>query len=490
MAIWSLTREKAAKLLQEVGNKELEIDELLKLSPKQLWATDLDGFLMEWRLTLKEDQERASAGTIKQKRGGKLLGKGAKGKKKVDADDSDYEAKKKKTAAAKGKVDTKKQSTLGFKPAEAEKMDKKPARAVKKEIPIAEGLSDDDFEMLEQNIAKTKTAAAPKLKTKVPSAVELLSSSPTAAERISALSKRTEVYNAESDDDSVFMDAVSSRIAPNKNLKVESEDEFEDSDVQRPKPRTAPLKKVTAKAPVKARAVANPVAKPKATIPGIYSSDTDDDEPPRTTINKPKRAAAVKKPAMDMDTDSGDGGLGDVSAMVKGVGDADAPSIQLFKESPAKAKASSKKSVAKKTAESTSMKASINLDSADSDNGVLKNMLPSDSDEDHAPLKVAAKPVTKKAVSTRAAPVKKAAPPRKAPTKPAAKSKVEDMMVDELLDSDDDVVMEAARPASRGRAARGAASKVSSYKMALADSEDDDDDDDDEGSDDFGDSSE
>lgn len=496
MAIWSLTREKVAKLLQEVGNKELEIDELLKLSPKQLWATDLDGFIMEWRLALEEDQKRASEGTVKKKRGGKLLGKGAKGKKKADADDSDYEAKKKKTAAAKAKVDTKKQSTLGFKPAEAEKTDKKPARAVKKETPKVEELSDDDFEMLEQNAAKTKLAAAPKLKEKVPS-VELLSSSPAAAEQISALSKRTEVYNGESDDDAVFMDAVSSRMPPNKNLKVESEDEFEDSEVQRPKPKKAPLKATTtAKAPVKARAAAKPAAKSKG-IMDIYGSDTDDDEPPppRAAINKPKRAAAaaVKKPIMD--TDSDDDGLGDVSAMVKGVGDADAPSIQLFKESPAKAKASSKTFVAKRAAKPTSMKAPITLDSADSDDGVLRieNMLPSDSDEDHAPLKVAAKPAAKKAVSTKAAPAKKAAPPRKAPTKPAAKSRgkktVEDEIADRLLDSDDDVDMEMARPVSRGRVARGAASKVASYKIAPADSEDDDDDDD-EGSDDFGDDSE
>lgn len=513
MAIWSLTREKVTKLLQEVGNKELEIDELLKLSPKQLWATDLDGFIMEWRLALEEDQRRASEGTVKKKRGGKLLGKGAKGKKKADADDSDYEAKKKKTAAAKAKVETKKQSTLGFKPAQPEKGEKKPVRAAKKETPMVEELSDDDFEMLEQNAAKARPAAVPKLKEKVPS-VELLSSSPAAAEKIGALSKRTEVYNAESDDDDddddVFIDAVSSKMPPNKSLKVESEDDLENSEVEKLKSKKAPLKKatVTAKAPVKVRAAAKPAAKPKAMLK-IYDTDDDEPPPPRAATNKPKRAAAARKPTTDMETESDDDGLGDVSAMVKGVGDADASSIQLFKESPAKAKAS-KTFVAKKAAKPTSMKAPINVDSDDDDNEVAKkseNMLPSDSEGELVPLKVPVKPTGKKVAPTRAAPVKKAAPSRKIPAKPIAKPAAKsrgkkpveesedeldvELMADKLLDSDDDVDMEEVRPVSRGRAARGAAAKVSSYKIAPADSEDDDDDDDDdEGSDDFGDDSE
>lgn len=507
MAIWSLTKEKVAKLLQEVANKELEIDELLKLSPKQLWATDLDGFIMEWRLALEEDIRRASEGTVKKKRGGKLLGKGAKGKKKADADDSDYEAKKKKTAAAKAKLDAKKQSTLGFKPAEAEKADKKPVRAAKKEALVTEELSDEDFEVLNQNAAKAKPAAAPKPKEKPPP-VELLSSSPAAAEKIGALSKRTEVYKAESDDDDddEFLDAVASRAPLGKGSSGGSKDDSEDSEAEKPKPRRAPPKKAatTTKASSKARVPVKPAAKPKAVVK-IYD-DTDDDEPPppRATTNKPKRAAAAKKSVMDMDTESDDDGLGDVSAMVKGVGNADAASIQLFKESPAKPKAPSKISVAKKAAKPASKKLPINLDSDDDHNEVIKkgeNMLPSDSEEDLIPLKAAVKPAPKKAAPIRPAPVKKVAPLRRAPAKPAAKGRGKkpaeesedelDAMVDTFLGSDEDIDMEEpkpnrAAPVSRGRAARGGASKVASYKVA--DSEDDDDDD--EASEDFGDDSE
>lgn len=499
MAIWSLTREKVTKLLQEVANKELEIDELLKLSPKQLWATDLDGFITEWRLALEEDKRRASEGTVKKKRGGKMLGKGAKGKKKADADDSDYEAKKKKTAAAKAKLDAKKQSTLVFKPVEAEKVDKKPVRAAKKETPVIDELSDDDFDMLEQNAAKAKPTAVPKSKEKVSSA-ELLSSSPAAAEKIGALSKRTEVYNAESDDGddyAIFKDTVTSKVPPNKNLKVESQSE---SDT--PKAKKVPLKKatVTAKAPVKAKAATKPTAKPKA-IPKIFD-ETDDDEPPppRATTNRPGRAAATRKSIVDIvDTESDDDdGLGDVSAMVKGVGGADTTSIQLFKESPAKPKVSSKISVAKKAARPVPKKTPINLYSDDDSDEVVRkseNMLSSDPEE-NLPSKVGVKPATKKAAPTRAAPAKKAAPLRKAPAKPTTKGRgknpiesEDELDMAEKLDSDEDVDMEEpeARPISRGRTARGAASKVASYKNPV-DSEDDDDDDDD-ASDDFGDDS-
>lgn len=497
MAIWSLTREKVAKLLQEVANKELEIDELLKLSPKQLWATDLDGFITEWRLALEEDKRRASEGTVKKKRGGKMLGKGAKGKKKADADDSDYEAKKKKTAATKAKLDAKKQSTLTFKPAEAEKVDKKPVRAAKKETPVIEELSDDDFDMLEQNTAKVKPTAVPKSKEKI-SPAELLSSSPAAAEKIGALSKRTEVYNEESDDDddyAIFQDTVTSKVPPNKNLKAESQSESE-----KPKTKKVSLKKapVTSKAQVKINARTQAAAKPKA-IPKPFD-ETDDDEPPapRATTNRPGRAAATKKSIMDIvDTESDEDGLGDVSAMVKGVGGADTTSIQLFKESPVKPKVSSKKAVAKKAVRPVPKKTPINLYSDDdSDEAVKKS--DSDPEEDLVPSKAGVKPATKKAAPTRAAPAKKAAPPRKAPAKPTTKGRgkkpiesEDELDMDQKLDSDSDVDMEepGARPVSRGRTARGAASKVASYKNPVDSEDDDDDDDDDDASDDFGDDS-
>src|SRR5947207_8615275 len=61
MAIWSLTKEKVDKLRAECQAKEEEIDELVKLSPKDLWVRDLDVFIEEWRRQLKEDEIRATS---------------------------------------------------------------------------------------------------------------------------------------------------------------------------------------------------------------------------------------------------------------------------------------------------------------------------------------------------------------------------------------------------------------------------------------------
>ena len=98
MAIWSLTQERVDRLLQQIGDKEREIDMLLKLSPKDLWSRDLDEFIGEWRFQIEDDNKRqkrnASLGrraSMKLKVGAKVAGakKGAKAK-DDDTEDSDY----------------------------------------------------------------------------------------------------------------------------------------------------------------------------------------------------------------------------------------------------------------------------------------------------------------------------------------------------------------------------------------------------------------
>ncbi|KAJ7451128.1 DNA topoisomerase II [Mycena latifolia] len=54
MAISSLTKEKIEKLLQTASEKEDELLALLKISPKELWNTDLDKFLAEWEALQRE----------------------------------------------------------------------------------------------------------------------------------------------------------------------------------------------------------------------------------------------------------------------------------------------------------------------------------------------------------------------------------------------------------------------------------------------------
>jgi DNA topoisomerase-2 len=42
--------EQVDKLLAERDGKEHELSELLKLSPQDIWTTDLDKFMAEWKV--------------------------------------------------------------------------------------------------------------------------------------------------------------------------------------------------------------------------------------------------------------------------------------------------------------------------------------------------------------------------------------------------------------------------------------------------------
>lgn len=92
MAIWSLTQERVEKLLKQIGEKEEEIDTLIKLSPKDIWNVDLDAFVEEWNTQLEEETKRKKkvAGITRRasQKLGLAKGKGKK-KRKMDGSDSD-----------------------------------------------------------------------------------------------------------------------------------------------------------------------------------------------------------------------------------------------------------------------------------------------------------------------------------------------------------------------------------------------------------------
>lgn len=96
LPIWSLTRERYEKLLQQKANKEDELTELLKLTAKDLWSKDLDDFLVAWRQFLKDDEIKRTT-LIAPKKG--------RGKKRAAVDDDDWssgpKSKKKKNADSK-----------------------------------------------------------------------------------------------------------------------------------------------------------------------------------------------------------------------------------------------------------------------------------------------------------------------------------------------------------------------------------------------------
>lgn len=92
MAIWSLTEERVEKLMKQIGDKEVEIDTLSKTTPKQLWTTDLDNFIAEWRFQLEDEAQRAKkVAGLGRRASSKLRIAGKPGGKKRKAD-SDYES--------------------------------------------------------------------------------------------------------------------------------------------------------------------------------------------------------------------------------------------------------------------------------------------------------------------------------------------------------------------------------------------------------------
>ena len=117
MALWSLTQERVEKLKKQIGDKEIEIDDLMKLSKEDLWTRDLDDFINEWHLQLTDEKQRQKI-AVKGRRTSKkfLLGSQAPAVRKRkglgDAldDDSDFEVsapKAKKSAVQKQTVITK-----------------------------------------------------------------------------------------------------------------------------------------------------------------------------------------------------------------------------------------------------------------------------------------------------------------------------------------------------------------------------------------------
>jgi len=94
MPIWSLTKERVEKLLKQVGDKEVEIDTLIKLTKEDLWNRDLDAFIGEWRFQLDDEAKRQKKVANMGRRASSKLKIAAGGpggrKRKNDSDDSDF----------------------------------------------------------------------------------------------------------------------------------------------------------------------------------------------------------------------------------------------------------------------------------------------------------------------------------------------------------------------------------------------------------------
>lgn len=98
------------KLKKQIGDRELEIDDLVKKSREDLWKADLDEFIKEWRFQLEDEDRRRKKVAKMGRRASQKLRIGAAGptarKRKANgngSDDDDFAASKasKKTAAVK-----------------------------------------------------------------------------------------------------------------------------------------------------------------------------------------------------------------------------------------------------------------------------------------------------------------------------------------------------------------------------------------------------
>lgn len=150
MSLWSLTRERYEKLLQQRGDKESELNVLLGKSAKDLWSEDLAAFMESWQKFLDDDERERSKLVA-----GPAL-RGNKRQRRVKDEDEDYGAPKKK---AKPKAVPK---------PVAPKAKKQQTLLLKKELPEAASASPPEDDLLSffkkndsKNNQKSTKAKAP-----------------------------------------------------------------------------------------------------------------------------------------------------------------------------------------------------------------------------------------------------------------------------------------------------------------------------------------
>ncbi|KZT42853.1 type II DNA topoisomerase [Sistotremastrum suecicum HHB10207 ss-3] len=290
MAIWSLTKEKIQKLLEQAAEKEHELKVLLGVSPAEMWIRDLDAFLVQWEKTLDEWTRLKVKGEdgkgIKPKqttiRTRKSIGKG-KGKKQRDESEDDSEddfRPTKATAKAAPKKPASELKTTTARAAAKDKMDvdpKPPLRA--KPAPKKVETDSDIDEIPPPDKGKGKAKASPKRKL-----------------------SETE----DDDDDDMYIKPVKKA----KTTVAKASSGTLDTFLEPPRPTAKPTAKVSK---VKAMAPKSPPKPKKAPAKKVIDSDDEvedsmDDTPPARAPAPAKRSPrrAAKAPAKYIDISSED----------------------------------------------------------------------------------------------------------------------------------------------------------------------------------------
>ncbi|KAF7306385.1 DNA topoisomerase 2 [Mycena indigotica] len=262
MAISSLTKEKMEKLLQSASDKENELLDLLKISPKEMWNVDLDRFLVEWE-TFQNDiidqQSKDSRGKTVKKKQAVLRTRKSIGKRAGGSDSED-----------------------DFKPVKAPKRKapepKRPAAKVKDE-------SDDE-----------EATSAPKKRAPAKKAPIDVDEPPKKA------AKRKAISDSDSEAEEVIKKPPARKAAA-KPIAIDSDDDNEGEEVSKGKgkAKAAPAKKTTAMSIDSDDEP--PKAKPPAKKAKPITIDSDDDDVPKA---KGKGKAAPKRKSLDSVVDSED----------------------------------------------------------------------------------------------------------------------------------------------------------------------------------------
>lgn len=448
MPIWSLTKERVEKLLKQVGDKEIEIDTLIKLTKEDLWTKDLDDFLAEWRFEIDDEAKRQKKVARMDRRGSKKLniaGGVAGRKRKNDSDDDDF--------------------------------DIAPVKAKKTAVPKKEvgGL-------LSYMMPETKTKTSPKAKSKAPTATQ--KAAKIALDLISAPTK-------EEDKDDVWMNLDESgldvpnvtkpKAAPLKAAppvkkaepapeKVDSDDDEEEADEEIVRPTAGRRPRGAAAKPVSYN---------------LDGSDSDGDGMLFDVGKMVKGIDTASAPAdksrplfsVSMSRPGSSSGLPKKSAASKPAIDPDSDDTNYSKLAPP---------TTKKGPVATARKTILSDDDEDS----LDDIIAAPPKASKPASKAAAKPGPKVKAPAKK-PTKAAAPPKKVPLSPAAKayaakkvkaekaalkanSPSEDELeglANEIMDDDDNDDEEDAGPAIR-RPARRAASAAPTKKWVISDDED------------------
>lgn len=293
MPMWSLTQERVERLRRQIGDVEMDIDALIKLSKEDIWKKDLEDFINEWRFQLEDEERRLrKVQNMGRRTSSKLMTGGGRGaaaarKRKAatgdDPDDADFAAPKaKKTAAAK-KKEQPVNSLANF-------LNKTTSKEPTTSGDGA-GDSDEDFDM-EILPKKSRTAASAAAKPKP---------------------------KPKTEDDNFDLEEVPANGSSRASVQPAADPM--DLDDEEPAPKAKPAAKRGPK----------PKAKP--------ADDSDDEflEIARATSKQAAPTGRARKPVKytalsDSDSDNGDDMLGDVSQMVKGIGGDDSNAKPLISE--------------------------------------------------------------------------------------------------------------------------------------------------------------